>query len=176
MSILKDLDPNYEKTHQSNQGSNNWKVIALAVSVATIAFIGWTSIQNLVGRKTDDISASSGLPPPVLAKEKTEIAVIQPETKGAVIDELKPAQIPQNIEAANDASANRTNLAEQTSPPPMVTAPREQQLKEVREEKVAMAKPQSSPAPHIRKIEKAPPVGEKATADRDVAIIRSLVK
>lgn len=174
MSILKDLDPNYGKTNVADQRTTSrWKAITLTMGVASIALVGWTAAQNLDAKIPDGTPAPSTIPAAIAVKPSSEVRVedttAQAEgSKGAVIDESK---------AATTILASNLSLSpEQSSTSISDAAHLKDSHKDMQNTKVAVAKPNKGLAPKSRKIEKPQSRSNKALADRDVAIIRSLVK
>lgn len=168
MSILRDLDPNYGKTNVGDQHvASGWKAATLTLGVASIAFFGWTAAQNLDAKIPDDISVPSKIAAKPGIETRVESAIAQAEPKGATIDELN---------AATPSQLGNTPLPELSSTSIPSASHQKEGSKEMRNAKVTVAKPQKSPVQKSRKIEKPQSRTNKSLADRDVAIIRSLVK
>ncbi|PKO39800.1 MAG: hypothetical protein CVU33_03970 [Betaproteobacteria bacterium HGW-Betaproteobacteria-6] len=172
MSILKDLDPNYGNTNVADQRTTSkWKAITLTMGVASIALVGWTVAQNLDAKVPDDAPAPSTIPVAIAVKPSSEVRVedanAQAEgVKGAVIDESKAA--------TTTLASNLSPLPEQSSTSD--GAHEKDSRANLQNTKGAAAKPNKGPAPKSRKIGRPQSRSNKSLADRDVAIIRSLVK
>ena len=173
MSILRDLDPNYGKSNVDNQRSaSRWKAITLTMGVASIALVSWIAGKNLDAKILDDTPAPSTMPAAMAVKPNAEVRIEDAsnhaKSKGAVIDESKTAT---------------TTLADNLSPSPQQSSistsdavHHDNSHQGVRNAKVTAAKPNKSLAQKSEKIEKPQSRNNKSLADRDVAIISSLVK
>ena len=167
MSILRDLDPNYGKANVGDQHvASRWKAATLTIGVASIAFFGWTAGQNL------DAKIPDGTPPAEIAvkpgiEARVESVTAQAEPKAALIDESK---------TATPSQASNLPLSDLLSSSISGASHQKDGSKELQNAKITVAKPQKRPPQKSRKIDRPQSRTNKSLVDRDVAIIRSLVK
>lgn len=172
MSILRDLDPNYGKANFGDQHvASRWKAATLTIGVASIAFFGWTAGQSLDAKIPDGTPTPSTIPAEIAVKPgieaRAESVTAQAEPKGALIDESK---------TATPSQASNLPLPDLLSSSISGTSHQKDGSKELQNAKITVAKPQKRPPQKSRKIDRPQSRTNKSLADRDVAIIRSLVK